>query len=258
MQSALEKIKSIPGRCILERELSSSSISNVYLGFLNDVKAVIRIDRSVASRLSIDRQHEVNVLKDISHLDLAPKVLYSDIASGILIWEYISGAQPLFTGKKFNTKALYQLGSCLYSLHSHPIPKNSVDIFSNSMTLYQNLLDGSSEKLLFKKALNLYNKLLQDGVNKVLSHNDLHRANLLWNQDYYFLDWEYSGVNHPYFDIASLVKSLKLNKSQINELSHGYKFSSNLFHIDTLNQWIEFIEYLEEIWKISVTKISES
>ena len=79
MQSALEKIKSIPGKCILERELSSSSISNVYLGVINDVKAVIRVDLLVASRLAIDRQHEVNLLMDISHLDLAPKVLYSDI-----------------------------------------------------------------------------------------------------------------------------------------------------------------------------------
>ena len=47
-----------------------------------------------------------------------------------------------------------------------------------------------------------------------------------------------------------------IDKNQINEMSLGYKFSSSLFHIDKLNQWIEFIEYLEEIWKISVTKIS--
>ena len=160
MQSALEKIKSIPGRYILEHELSSSSISSVYLGVLNDVKAVIRVDLSPASRLAVDRQHEVNLLKDISHLDLAPKVLYSNTAAGILIWEYISGEQPFFTDKQFNTNALCDLGSYLYSLHSHPIPKNSIDIFSNSMILYQSLLDSSSEKLLFNKASNLYNELL--------------------------------------------------------------------------------------------------
>ena len=179
MQLALEKIKSIPGRCILERELSSSSISNVYLGVFNDIKAVIRVDLSVASKLAIDRQHEVNVLKDISSLDLAPKLLYSDITEGILIWEYISGAKSLVTNKEFNTDTLHQLGSCLYSLHSHPIPKNSIDIFSNSMILYQSLLVDSSEKILFNRALNLYYELLQDGKDKVLSHNDLHSANML-------------------------------------------------------------------------------
>ena len=255
MQSAIEKIKSIPGKCILERELSLSSISNIYLGVLNDVQAVIRLDLFAASRLAIDRQHEVNILKDISHLDLAPKVLYSDISAGILIWEYIPEAKSPFAGKKFNSDTLYQLGSCLYSLHSHPIPQNSADIFSNSMTLYQSLLDGSSEKILFNKALDLYKELLRDGLNKVLSHNDLHQGNLLWNQKYYFLDWEYAGVNHPCFDIASMVKSLQLNQSQINKMSLGYKFGNKLFHRDKLHQWIEFIDYLDEIWKISLAKI---
>tara|TARA_B110000003_G_scaffold260424_1_gene281259 strand:+ start:19 stop:786 length:768 start_codon:yes stop_codon:yes gene_type:complete len=255
MRSAKEKIKSIPGKFILERELSLSSISNIYLGVLNDVQAVIRLDLSAASRLAIDRQHEVNILKDISHLDLAPKVLYSDISAGILIWEYIPEAQPPFAGKKFNSDTLYQLGSCLYSLHSHPIPKNSVDIFSNSMALYQSLLDGSFEKTVFNKALDLYKELLRDGANKVLSHNDLHQGNMLWNQKYYFLDWEYAGVNHPCFDIASMVKSLQLNQSQIDEMSLGYKFNNKLFYKEKLNLWIEFIDYLDEIWKIAVAKI---
>ena len=256
MQSVLEKIKSIPGKCILEHELSLSSISNIYLGILNDIQAVIRLDFSAASRLAIDRQHEVNLLKDISHLDLAPKVLYSDISAGILIWEYISGAQLPVASEQFNADTLYQLGSSLYSLHSHPIPKNSVDVFSNSMLLYQSLLDGTSEKSLFNQALDLSRELLRDGTNKVLSHNDLHQGNLLWSQKYYFLDWEYAGMNHPCFDIASIVKSLQLNQSQINEMSLGYKFSNELFHRDKLHQWIEFIDYLDEIWKISVAKIS--
>ena len=46
---------------------------------------------------------------------------------------------------------------------------------------------------MLKKALALYDQLNKDGVRKVLSHNDLHRSNLLWNNKYYFLDWEYSG-----------------------------------------------------------------
>ena len=106
MQSAIDKIKSIPGKCILERELSLSSISNIYLGVLNDVQAVIRLDLFAASRLAIDRQHEVNILKDSCHVDLAPKVLYSDITAGILIWEYIPEAQSPFAHKKDNTDTL--------------------------------------------------------------------------------------------------------------------------------------------------------
>ena len=136
MQSAIDKIKSIPGKCILERELSLSSISNIYLGVLNDVQAVIRLDLFAASRLAIDRQHEENILKDIRHLDLAQKVLYSDISAGILIWEYIPEAKsPLSITKELvnfdsrNTRALESINLKVYS-SSALLPNNSTVKYS--------------------------------------------------------------------------------------------------------------------------------
>jgi len=258
MHSELDKIKLVPGSCILRDELSSSSISKIYLCDFNEMKAVIRFDHAIASKLAIDRQNEINMLQGITHLDLAPEVLYSDIKAGIMIWKYISGIEPYFVEDNEKPYTLYDLGACLYSLHSFPIPEHSIDIFSNSMALYQGLIDNPSDKLMFNKALSLYNELNKDGASKVLSHNDLHRSNLLWNQKYYFLDWEYSGLNHPCFDIASLVKSFQFNQSQITEFSLGYKGNNGLFSIDILKQWIEFIDYLEEIWRLSVTKILET
>ena len=255
MQSVIEINKSVPENCILKRELSSSPVTKIYSCIFNDVKAVIRFDLPAAHELSVDRQNEINILKAINHLGLSPEVLYYDIDTGILIWKFISGVEPSPAENKSNLHSLRDLGASLSSLHSLPIPENTVDIFSNSMILYRSLLDNSSEKILFDKALALFNKLEQDGVKRVLSHNDLHQKNILWNKKYYFIDWEYSGLNHPCFDIASLVRSYKLNQSQINELSIGYKVNNKFFHLDVLNPWIEFIDYLEKIWSISLSKI---
>ena len=258
MQSLLKRIESVPGECTLEHELSSSSISKVFLCILNDTKAVIRFDLPAASKLAVDRNNELNLLKSITHLDLAPKILYSDQAAGILIWKYIPGVEPIFNQAHLNKYSLHALGSCLYSIHSTPISKSCIDIFSNSMSLYQALLDSPSEKILFNKSLNLYNELTNDGVSQVFSHNDLHSSNLLWDKKYYFLDWEYSSLNHPCFDIASLVRSFHLNESQIHDLAVGYEFKSKLFDLGTLNKWIKFIEHLEKIWEISLMKIKEN
>lgn len=255
MQSVIEINKSVPENCILKRELSSSPITKIYSCIFNDVKAVIRFDLPAAHELSVDRQNEINILKAINHLGLSPEVLYYDIDTGILIWKFISGVEPSQAENKSNPHSLRDLGASLSSLHSLPIPENTVDIFSNSMILYRSLLDNSSEKILFDKALALFNKLEQDGAKRVLSHNDLHQKNILWNKKYYFIDWEYSGLNHPCFDIASLVRSFKLNQSQINELSIGYKVNNKFFRLDVLNPWIEFIDYLEKIWSISLSKI---
>jgi len=257
MRSILERLGSVPGNCTLGRELSASSISKIYLCVFNNIKSIIRFDLEAASCLAFDRVNEVSILQSINHLDLAPEILYSDAEAGILIWKYIEGTEPNFSQNKSNQNSLYDLGASLRSIHHFPAPKNSIDIFSNSMDLYQILLDRPSEKLLFKEAMTLYKELEEDGTQKVFCHNDLHQKNLLWNNKYYFLDWEYAGLNHPCFDIASLVRSFELNQSQINELLQGYKACSKFFQMDVLIPWIEFIGYVEEIWKISVNVILE-
>ena len=71
MELLLKRIESIPGKCILGRELSSSLISQVYLCRFNNIKAVIRLDSPPASKLAIDRENEVNLLTvSYTHLTL--------------------------------------------------------------------------------------------------------------------------------------------------------------------------------------------
>jgi len=255
MSSILERLESIPGNCTLSKELSASPITKIYLCVFNNIKSIIRFDLEAASCLAFDRVNEVSILQSINHLDLAPEILYSDVEAGIMTWRYIVGAKPNFSQNTSNQNSLHDLGASLRLIHELSAPKNSIDIFSNSMDLYQTLLDRPSEKLLFKEAMTLYKELEEDGIQKVFSHNDLHQKNLLWNNQYYFLDWEYAGLNHPFFDIASLVRSFELNQDQVNELLQGYKACSKFFQIDALISWIKFIDYLEEIWSISVSKI---
>ena len=109
MELLLKRIESIPGKCILDKELSSSLISQVYLCRFNDTKAVIRFDSPLASKLAIDRENEVNLLKNITHLDLSPGLLYSNQSSGIMIWKYISGNKPTFDQNTSNTFSLMML-----------------------------------------------------------------------------------------------------------------------------------------------------
>ena len=149
MRSVLERIESVPGNCTLGKEISTSPITKIYLCVFNNIKSIIRFDLEAASHLAFDRLNEVSILQSINHLDLAPEILYSDTEAGILIWRYIVGTEPNFFQNESNQNSLYDLGSSLRSLHCIPTPKNTKDIFSNSMDLYQTLLDGPSEKLLF-------------------------------------------------------------------------------------------------------------
>ena len=255
MLSLAKRIASIPGEFSLKNSLSKSALSEVFLCSFNKLDAVIRLDFLCAGRLAIDRENEFALLKSIQYLDLAPKALYVDPSNGILIWEYVLGAEIIFDSAD-TKQSIGSLGKCLRTIHSIDIPENSTDIFSNSMSLYHELLRDTADAYLFKKASNLYNELLNDDVSKVLSHNDLHKKNILWNDAFYFLDWEYAGMNHPCFDIASLVRSFQLSKKEVHELSIGYSFNTKLFNQEKIKKWIEFIEYLDEVWKLSISKIS--
>jgi thiamine kinase-like enzyme len=206
--------------------------------------------------LSIDRSSEVKILNRVKHLELAPEVLYQNKSNGILIWEFIPGEHPLFNPDK-KDYCLQSLGRELSLIHNTPIPSNCSDVFSNAMDLYGNLLKKTSYELMYKKGVSLFKDLCCDDRKKVLSHNDLNPGNLLWNKKFYFLDWEYAGLNHPCFDIASLVNAYKLDPAQVHELSIGYGGDQELFVIERLNDWIEFIHSLNEIWKISVNVILE-
>ena len=251
-----EKIKSIPGEFVLDQNLASGGISQVFLCTYNQMQAVIRIDCPTASMLSIDRGSEVKILNSLKNLELAPKVLYQDEPAGILIWEFIPGIKPLFnSGNK--DYCLKSLGRELSLIHNTSIPDDCSDIFTHSLDLYGSLLQKTSDKSLFTKALSLFKKLYFDGTPKVLSHNDLNPGNLLWENKFYFLDWEYAGLNHPCFDLASLVHHYKLDPSQIHELSIGYGGDKELFTMERLQHWIEFILHLDEIWIISVDVILE-
>jgi thiamine kinase len=251
-----EQIKSIPGELFLDRNLTSGDISQVFLCTYNQEQAVIRLDCPSASMLSIDRVSEVKILNSVKNLDLAPKVLYQDEPAGILIWEFIPGTKPLFnSGNKDH--CLKSLGRELSLVHNTFIPDDCSDIFINSMELYGNLLQNTSYEPLYVKALSLFKELYYDGTAKVLAHNDLNPGNLLWENKFYFLDWEYAGLNHPCFDLASLVHNYKLVPAQIHDLSIGYGGDQELFAMERLQHWIEFIHYLDEIWKTSVNLIVE-
>ena len=258
MKSLLNKIESIPGAFTLKDKLSSSLISEVYECTYNQTKAVIRFDLPAASKLAIDRENEAIVLNNIFDLGISPSLIYFDPSAGIMIWKYIAGTKPVFDQEKSNTFSLIDLGRSLACIHSSPIPANSKNIFKDSMNLYESLLEESQNEMFFRTASDLYNELVDDGVKMVFSHNDLHSGNLIWNSKYYFLDWEFSSSNHPCFDIASLVRSFNLNENQIRFLSKGYQPNDEIFNFDVLQKWITFIDFLDQIWEIALTKLSKN
>jgi hypothetical protein len=62
-----------------------------------------------------------------------------------------------------------------------------------------------------KPALERARALLAADGRRVVSHNDVNPMNLLWDgASAWLVDWEVAGLNHPYFDLATLAMFLRL------------------------------------------------
>ena len=101
----------------------------------------------------------------------------------------------------------------------------------------------------------IYEDLYRESYPKVFSHNDLTQENIIWDNEYVFIDWEYAGLNNPLFDIASIISSFSLNDQQINSLWRGYGKKSEV-DMEILRKWVEFTYFCDYIWRICLIETS--
>ena len=252
-----KKLNSVSEKIELKDEIKSGPLSKIFICNFNNIKSIIRFDLSLVSKLKIDRSNEINILEEISYLNLAPNILYTNLNKGILIWEYIPGSEISIT-KKNHDIILIDLGRVLKKVHQFKLTKKNTKEFNQSISFYKNLLSNSLDQKIINKGLTLYNEIMDDNLPNVFSHNDLNKSNLLISNKIHFLDWEYASMNHPYFDIASLVVALNLNPEGINKLWQGYSDNSSFVDQSKLNRWVNFTYYLDYLWRRSIVELDDS
>ncbi|MDP8036158.1 phosphotransferase [Pasteurella atlantica] len=195
----------------------------------NKLNYVLRVPGAMTERL-IERDYEsVNSLL-MSEQQFNVETCFIDANSGIKITKYLSNSTALdhSTIKAYSNLEL--IAKTLKKLHcSTVIFANEFNVF-NELDKYVGLLKNKHsfyeyskdipDLLLFLKSISSYltnNKVL------VPCHNDLVPENiLLKQQSVYFIDWEYSGMNDPMFDIAAFLLESKLNEEEQAFFLHHY------------------------------------
>lgn len=130
------------------------------------------------------------------------KTLYYDTKSGIKIACYLPGHNLT----KELTNADYEgVAIELKYLHSLSIEGINYDMVGR-FTRYEKLVNNHlSSTYLELKALWLDEyKAHYEAIPKVFTHGDAQRSNIINDRDkYYLVDFEFAGMNDPFFDIAS-------------------------------------------------------
>ncbi len=219
-------------------------------------KYILRIDTSAKNLFQCDRQLELTILKEAEKLNIAPKVVYSDIDQGILITEYIEG------------RLLHQTDL------TRPVIANSLNQLLDDISM----ISVDTRARLLHKTIGYYWQLIVpvlkeyaqlSRVRKQLQpliidlsmqqqhyeicHNDLGKGNLILQDDHHIvaLDWEYAALSHPLLDFAIFANAWDLTNLQLTEM-----FPQKFYKMDfDWHQMRKLATFIEALWyAIRVTR----
>ena len=156
----------------------------------------------------IDRQNEKFNLELLKDLNLDVKNYLFDIESGIKVNEYIDSATTL-DSTSIKTK-FEKIAPILQTIHASGKELRGEFAPFEEIKKYESLIQGEisypNYEAVRESVFSLKEELEQIGIEKKSCHIDLVPENFIEGPDghLYLIDWEYSSMNDPMWDLAAL------------------------------------------------------
>lgn len=172
---------------------------------------VLRVPGNGSDGMVERKNEEFNALQ-ASKLGVNPQIRFFDASTGIKFVDFVKNAETLNAATIQRHENMRKIARIYKKIHSSQIRlKNEFNIFSE-IEKYNSLLikAGASMYAGFEdvrpKVLALEDYLNQLGVKLCPCHNDGLFENFIKSEEgkIYLIDWEYSGMNDPMADLASL------------------------------------------------------
>lgn len=172
---------------------------------------VLRIPGNGSEGMVERTNEEQNSLR-ASKLELNPDILYFNVKNGIKLTRYIKNAETLNGATIQRPEIIKNIARMLNILHESNVRLNNEFNVFHEIVHYETLLkqvngvmyDGYES--VREQVMGLEDYLDELGVVLKPCHNDLVAENFIKaeNGRIYLIDWEYSGMNDPLWDIAAL------------------------------------------------------
>ena len=245
-------IKGVPAEVVVKETLQDDPISTVYLIDYQGILSVLRLDKPVTGHLGLDRSAEFYLLNCIQSYGFSPELLYSDPREGILIYRFFEG--EVLTPTDLGTRGkLVELGKILGSIHRLHLPDFTTR-FLNQIRHYEKELKNDVDGNLLKRGIDLFESLTANEDDWVLCHNDLIATNLVQGKRLLILDWEYASLNHPYFDLATVLENHDLTESQSELFLDAYSGERQSIDLVQLDEWRQLTHYVTLFWLMIIKK----
>ena len=210
------------------------------------------------------RSHEIEASQAGYKAGISPKVCYFD--DSILVFQYIQ-SNHLTSEKVKEKETLKKIIHLIKIVHKEVVnflegPNLSNDIFQMINVKIFHLKEKNNphtDKLnKFIKECEIFEKESKS-YEKVFTHNDFFYKNIL-NDDkkLWLIDWEFSGFNSPYLDLANLSKNNEFSEDDDNFILERYYEDSITSNSKIKFHMFKCVSLLNEVLWSMVAEISST
>lgn len=178
----------------------------------------------------INRANEAVAAREAARAGVSPQVLHFDEKTGIMVTRFISSAQTMSPAAfKLNAGAPARAGEAFRKLHTSGAVFPFRFYLFSMIDDYLKILSTKDVALpagyhdVLREAENIRTALSQHPAQLVACHCDPLCENFLDTGDrMWIVDWEYSGMNDPMWDLGDLSVEGKFGEEQDEEMFRAY------------------------------------
>lgn len=212
--------------------------------------------------LGINRRSEAAAQNAAARLGLAPELIHQE--PGLLVSRHVSG-RTLAAADLQDFGLIAHVGLALRRLHDardtvtgHLVyfcPFQTIRTYAQSASELGAWLPEGIDAVL-EDARNLLRRI--GPFLPTLCHNDLLPANLIWSDgQLWLIDWEYAGMGHPLFDLASVSANAGFTDIQEKALLEAYRGVIDGRELEEIRTFKLASALREALWAVIQSVISE-
>jgi len=252
--NAQQALQAIPGfaEAKVIRNLAQGITGNTFLVSRAAEDFVLRI-RAVEAALFVPDSFAEHHFSGLAYESgLAPEPVFRSVDGHILLRRFSRGA--VWSEGTLTGAGLERLASMLECLHQIPVALESSDWAEQALRRYgdQGLAEGRSALSLGERALA---DIRRYPAVSALCHGDVVCGNIVeQNAALQLIDWEYSRVADPYFDLAVFLVHHELNPVASRILINAYSASVGGLVKGRLKGWVTYYQALQTLWLLALQK----
>ena len=238
---------------IVSVERLGGMTNNNYLVETTDRKFIVKFFGKGTEKL-INRIAEKNNLEKLRDLELDVENYIFDINEGIKVNEYIENATT-FDAHYIKTKNK-EVAEILQKVHGSGKELEGEFKIFDEIKKYEDLIQGEIKYAYYDKirdkVFGLQSHLEEIGIDRKSCHIDLVPENFIEDENgrVYLIDWEYSSMNDPMWDLAALFIESNYRKSEEGDFFKYYYSEKTPVSIAKFMIYIILQDFLWSLWTI--------